>query len=391
MRCDSRRASLRERVRATAENRPGVYRWLAADGTILYVGKSVRLRSRLLSYFRADAGKAVRLVAQSTDLRWDYAPNEFAALLREMRLIRAWQPEFNVQHKRDRRYGFIRMTRESAPRIVPVARVRNDGARYYGPFAQRRWLARAVHELSLATGLRDCAADVPIHFADQLELFAAPRTPYCLRGETGSCPAPCAGGCTTTEYGERVALVRDFLEARDRMPLAILREGLEAAAARLEFEYAARIRDRIEALEKLWSHLAGFRGRIGELNLIYPVPGFGGDDRIYLIRRGRAWGEIPPWESGRERGETEAVVRKAMRPAPSDRDASLDADAAAEVLLTVSWFNRRPGERRRAVEVEEWLATPCATTGDRNGRCPDRGPSAPSAPAPPDTPSAPRR
>ncbi len=355
MRCDSLKASLRERVRATAENRPGVYRWLAADGRVLYVGKSVRLRSRLLSYFRADGGKTVRLVAQSTDLCWEYAPNEFAALLREMRLIRAWQPEFNVQHKRDRRYGFIRLTSETAPRIVPDTRVRNDGARYYGPFAQRRWLARAVHELSLATGLRDCAADTPVHFADQLELFAAPRTPHCLRGETGSCPAPCAGGCTAAEYSERVALVRDFLEARSQTPLRVLSERLEAATGRLEFEYAARIRDRIAALEKLWSHLSVFRGRIGELSLVYPVPGFDGDDRTYLIRRGRTWGEIPPRGSGRGRGKTEAVVREALRPAPADLDAGLDGDAAAEVLLTVSWFNRRPEERRRAMEVEEWL------------------------------------
>jgi len=85
---------LREKVRTHAEDRPGVYRWLGAGGQILYVGKSVRLKSRLLSYFREETGKTARLVAEAEDVNWDWKPNEFAALIREMRLIRAWQPEY---------------------------------------------------------------------------------------------------------------------------------------------------------------------------------------------------------------------------------------------------------------------------------------------------------
>ena len=127
---------LHDEVRTRAEDRPGVYRWLGPDGRILYVGKSVRVRSRLLSYFREDTGKAARMVAEARDVNWDYTPNEFAAVVREMRLIRAWQPEYNVQHRRDRRYGFIKITREPAPRLIAVSRVRNDGARYYGPFGR---------------------------------------------------------------------------------------------------------------------------------------------------------------------------------------------------------------------------------------------------------------
>ena len=347
---------LRDQVRAGAEERPGVYRWLGADGRILYVGKSVRIRSRLLSYFREDTGKTARLVAEAAAVRWDYLPNEFAALLREMRLIQAWQPEYNVQHKRHRRHGFIKVTREPAPRLIPVTRVRNDGARYYGPFGRTVWLGRAVHELSLATGLRDCSADTPIHFGDQIEMFSGARTPRCIRAETGTCPAPCAGRCTAAEYNRRLNVACAFLETRTRAPLQELADGMKRATKRLDFEYAARLHDRMETLEKLRDHLSGFRGQIENLNLVYAVQGFAGDDRVYLIRRGRMWGELPWPRDDQARRRANEAVEEAFRPALADRDAGLEANAAAEVLLTVSWFNKRPEERRRAMSPEGWLA-----------------------------------
>ena len=349
-------SGLRERVRSSAEDRPGVYRWLGRGGRILYVGKSVRVRSRLLSYFREDAGKTARMVAEAEAVSWDYTPNEFAALFREMRLIRVWQPEYNVQHKRDRRYGFIKVTREPAPRLIPVSRVHGDGARYYGPFGQTGWLARAVHDLSLATGLRDCPADTPIHFGDQFEMFGGGRVPRCIRVETGTCPGPCAGRCTTAEYDRGLRLARAFLEARSRAPLEELERSVKEAAEHLRFEYAATMRDRMATLEKLWNHLSGFRGRIEHLNLIYPVSGFRGEDRIYLIRRGRLHGEIPWPKSDEARGQADTVVKEAFRPVAADRNGALEADAAAEVLMTVAWFNKRPKERRRAVAPERWLA-----------------------------------
>ena len=353
---------LREHVRTHAEDRPGVYRWLGADGRILYVGKSVRVKSRLLSHFREETGKAARMVAGADSVSWDYTPNEFAAVVREMRLIRAWQPEYNVQHKRDRRYGFIKVTREPAPRLVPVSRIQTDGARYYGPFAQTGWLAHAVHDLALATGLRDCSADTPIHFGDQLEIFAAGRVPRCIRADTGTCLAPCAGRCTTAGYDRRLRLARAFLEARTRAPLDELARAVRAAAAQLQFEYAATIRDRMDTLEKLWNHLSGFRGRVDHFNFVYSVPGFGGDDRIYLIRRGRLSAELPWPKSDGARLRANAMVEEVFRPIPADRDGELEEDAAAEVLLSVAWFNRRPKERQRAVVPELWLAGKSQTT-----------------------------
>ena len=110
---------LREHVRTHAENRPGVYRMTGAGGEILYVGKSVRIRSRLLSYFRAEPHeKATELVRTAERILWDYEPNEFSALLTEMRQIKAWRPRYNVEYNRKKVYAFAKITVEPAPRVL---------------------------------------------------------------------------------------------------------------------------------------------------------------------------------------------------------------------------------------------------------------------------------
>lgn len=347
---------LRDDVRTRAEDRPGVYRWLAGDGRVLYVGRSVRVRSRLLSYFRAADGKTGRLVREAADVAWEYLPSEFAAVFREMRLIRAWRPEYNVEHKRKRRFGFVKITREPAPRLLVVGRVANDGARYYGPLARTEWLAGAVNDLARATGLRDCLGDVPTRFGDQMEIFAPDRPPACLRGATGSCPAPCAGLCTTAEYQRRLAVARGFLEGRDERLFSRLSGALAEAAERLDYEYAARIRDRMKRMEKLRAHLSGFQGQVREMNLVYPVEGFGGEDRIYLIRRGRLHGDLARPTTARAARRAARVVAGVFRPAPEDRDGAMGAVAATETLLALKWFARRPGERRKAVAPAAWMA-----------------------------------
>src|SRR5206468_5540199 len=103
-------AEMRTHVRATAKDRPGVYRWLSADGEVVYVGKSKKLRTRLLSYFRCGSEeKGARIVREATRVEWEYTPSEFAALLEELRLIKRFRPRLNVAMKRDaRHFAFIK-------------------------------------------------------------------------------------------------------------------------------------------------------------------------------------------------------------------------------------------------------------------------------------------
>src|SRR6185295_14984346 len=107
-------AAMRAFVRETAADRPGVYRMIAPDGEIVYVGKSKRVRSRLLSYFRGEYpdDKGARILRDADRIEWDYVSSEFAALLEELRLIKRYRPRFNVAMKRDgRNYCFIKITK----------------------------------------------------------------------------------------------------------------------------------------------------------------------------------------------------------------------------------------------------------------------------------------
>jgi excinuclease ABC subunit C len=213
--------AMRARVRAGARNTPGVYRMLGPDGEVLYIGKSKHLRTRLLSYFRCDfpEEKGARLLREAADLDWEYVPNEFAALLREMRLVKAHRPRFNVALKRDaRHYAFIKVSGGMAPKLLVVrGPAGDDSAIYYGPFFGAVQLSESLRELSDVLGLRDCALDQKMYFSDQGELFTLPaRTPGCLRYETNKCLGPCIAACSAAAYTARVNAAPDVNQRKSR-------------------------------------------------------------------------------------------------------------------------------------------------------------------------------
>lgn len=350
-------AALREFVRNQAENRPGVYAMYGPGEELLYVGKSVRVRTRLLSYFRAPRGeKAWELIRETARIEWEYIPNEFAALVREMKLIQERQPRFNVQHKRKRIYAFVKVTNEPAPRVLPVTRVAPDGSTYYGPFPRVRALARTVRELSHLLGLRDCPGNTPVFFDDQLEIFDPGRAPRCLRAELRTCLAPCCGGTSSRAYKEAVRLAQRFLEGKAHGPLRALEAEMSAASKRMDFEYAAVLRDRLERLSRFQDELVAFRGRVHDLTFLYRVPGFRGDDRLYLVRRGRILRTLSYPKGKRARARVARAVREVYG-GPDAGPAALAPQDAAEILLVAQWFRLRPKERRRTVSPQQWLET----------------------------------
>jgi excinuclease ABC subunit C len=349
------KSALHAHVCALAENRPGVYRMYGPGGELLYVGKSVHVRTRLLSYFRAEKGdKAWELIREAAQVEWEYIPNEFAALLREMKAIQGEQPRFNVQHKRRRIYAFVKITSERAPRIIPVTRVVEDGAVYYGPFPRVGALAHTVRELGHVLGLRDCPGATPVSFGDQMEIFQGGRPPRCLRAELRTCLAPCCARPTAAEYAAAVDTARRFLEGRAQGPLRELEERMREAAARMEFEYAGLLRDRLDRLRHFRDELVAFRGRVEDLSFIYRVPGFRGDDRIYLLRKGRVLAEMPN-PRGRHARERAAVAVEDVYGGPDRGPRGMAPEDAAEILLVAQWFRLHPKERRRTLSPQRWL------------------------------------
>ncbi len=349
---DPRVATLLSHVRASAENRPGVYRFFGPAGELLYVGKSVRVRTRLLSYFRAEEGeKAWEIVAQAHQVEWEYTASEFAALLREFRLIKSHRPLYNVEHKRDRAHCFLQLTREAVPRLRVVGQPGGGGsAEYFGPFHGRHTLADVVRAVNDLLELRDCPSETPMRLADQIQLFPLKDDPRCMRGQTARCLSPCAGGCTAAEYLAQVALARAFLNGESDRPLVILRERMAMAARRLQFEYAAELRDRAERLENVQAWIVELGRTLRRLSLVYTVRGHGGEDRVYVLRRGRIRAEAPAPRTPKQHAALEARVRDIFA-VPEPEAMGLRAQEAQELMLVAKWFRLHPDELESTVPV----------------------------------------
>ena len=353
-------ASMRNAVRSGVKDRPGVYRMLSAEGEIVYVGKSKKLRTRLLSYFRCSfpEDKGARIVREAEKIEWDYTPSEFAALLEELRLIKRFRPRLNVAMKRDaRHFAFIKLTRGAAAKLLVVRGAGADDAQiYYGPFHGAQRVGEAVRELNDALGLRDCRLDQPMHFADQPELFHNfPRTPGCIRHEIKKCLGPCVGGCTAAEYVERVRLVRQFLDGADDGPMELLRDEMVAASERLEFERAGSLRDKLHRLESLREQFIRFRFAVETLSFLYTVPGHEGDDRVYLIRRGRVRGEYAVPRSDDARVQLLEMIADVFDPVER-ATAQVPSHEIDELLLLSSWFRRFPAELDRSRPAAAFIA-----------------------------------
>ena len=232
---DARIKEMLAHVKANAENRPAVYRMIAADGEVVYIGKSKQLRSRLLSYFRAryPDDKAARILYAAHDIQWDYVPSEFAAYLGELRQIRRFRPRFNFALNRTRRAVFVKISKGAAPRITCGTSIGADDASAYGPFRSLGRTAEAVRTLNDLLGIRDCAASMPIVFAGQGDLFDAIRRAACMRHEFGYCSGPCAGFVAQWDYRQRVETAMAFLEGRTIQPIDRVVAAMQSAAERV--------------------------------------------------------------------------------------------------------------------------------------------------------------
>ncbi len=345
-------------VKAEVRGRPGVYRMISPDGEILYVGKAKNLRTRLLGYFRAafPAEKSARIVREAGKIEWDYHPSEFAALLSELRMIKRYRPRLNVMMKRDaRHFAFIRITMGAAPKFMVVRGAGNDEhGTYFGPFHGAWQLEEALRELNDVLGLRDCRIDMPIHFADQPELpVAPPRTPGCIRHEIGKCLGPCVAGVTQRQYRTRFKAARDYLEGRHDSPAETLRAAMEESSERLEFERAAQLRDKMLRLESLREQFERLRFAVESLSFVYHVPGHGGEDRAYVIRRGRVRAELPAPQNADERSALAARASEVFAPSEA-KSTTVPAHEVDELMLLSSWFRKFPAELERTVSATEF-------------------------------------
>ncbi|GIW83585.1 MAG: ethanolamine utilization protein [Gemmataceae bacterium] len=348
--CSGRGRRLERQVRAQAPHYSGVYGMYDAQGRLLYVGKAKNLRQRLLSYFRPQSrpAKAEKIIEQTRRLVWESSGDELAALLRELELIQTLLPRYNVSGRPGRqRYHYICLTSPPAPSLVVTPKPPARALAIYGPLSLRRRSEEAVRRLNDWFGLRDCSSRIPLHFRDQAELFAETLSPGCLRWELRHCLGPCAAACTRQEYHAAVERLRAFLEGRDPGLLKQIRRRMEEAAEQLQFEKALALRDRLLALEWLDARLRLLRQARSGPAWIYPVQGWDGRQRWYLIQHGQVRSVCFAPSSVEEWTQALQLCRTAFRPAPASAFEGNRPEAVDSVLLVAAWFRRYPQEQKR--------------------------------------------
>ena len=353
---DAQLADMRAIVRAGAADRPGIYRMLSSTGEVVYVGKSKRVRTRLLSYFRCayPEDKGARILREAVAIDWEYTPSEFAALLQELKLIKRFRPRLNYAMKRDKtHYAFIKITRGAAPKLMVVRGPSGEDASvYYGPFAGARGLEEALRELSDVLMLRDCRSDIKMHFSDQQELFQlGARTPGCIRYEIAKCLGPCVAGCSADQYNERVALARAFLDGASDGPMESLRKQMEEASEQLQFERAASLRDKLQRLEVLREQFGRLRFAVEKLSFAYTVKGHEGEDRVYLVKRGVVRAEVPKPTSSWQRTKLKRLAHDIFGSSTDKPALAVPTHEIDELLLLSSWFRRFPQEMTKTRQI----------------------------------------
>jgi excinuclease ABC subunit C len=225
---------------------PGVYLLRDGEGKVLYVGKAKILRSRVRAYFRdgGDTRFQVRfLVSRVRDFDTLVARSEKEALILENNLIKQYKPRYNIRLKDDKSYLSAKITNHPWPRITVTRRIVKDGGRYFGPFGSAEGLRETIDVIRKVFPLRTCSDAV---FRN--------RTRPCLEYQIHRCMGPCVLPVDRAEYERYLRAAQMLLEGRNLELLRELRERMKAHAERLEFEEAARLRDRVRAIEKTVEH-----------------------------------------------------------------------------------------------------------------------------------------
>jgi len=224
---------------------PGVYLWKDGEGMVLYVGKAKRLRSRVRSYFGSDHPESLKtrhLVRQIADLETIVVPTEAHALILEANLIKEYKPKFNIALRDDKSYPYIKVTlQEPYPRVFVTRRLQNDGARYFGPYTDVGAMRRALNVVKRIFTVRSCNYDMPREMPERA----------CLDFSIGRCKAPCIYNQTQADYRAMIEEVVCFLEGKTDEVVRRVRERMDQAAANLDFERAAELRDALLKLEHM--------------------------------------------------------------------------------------------------------------------------------------------
>lgn len=222
-------------------NKPGVYIMRDKENHIIYVGKAISLKNRVRQYFRKNnkTKRIENMVALVDHFEYIVTDNESEALILECNLIKKNMPKFNVLLKDGKTYPYIKVTvKEDFPRVFTTRKVLNDGARYFGPYANTGAANEMLDFIRTRYLIRQC------------KVFKS-RTRPCLNYQIKKCSAPCSGKISKEEYREEINQIIGLLEGKTTKVVKQLEEEIQKAAEKLEFEKAAQLRDKKFAIERI--------------------------------------------------------------------------------------------------------------------------------------------
>lgn len=227
-------------------HKPGVYLMHDGDDNVIYVGKAVNLYNRVRSYFRASTKKTPKIqkmVSLIDHFEYIVVDSELEAFVLENNLIKEYNPKYNTLLKDSKTYPYIKVSLyEDYPRIFMVRKTGKDRGKYFGPYTSAQAIHDTVELLNQTYGLRTCNKKcVPGEINDR----------PCLNYHMKKCLAPCQGNVDKELYAERIAQAIDFMNGNDKTIIKTLREKMEAASEKLEFEEALKYRELIESATRI--------------------------------------------------------------------------------------------------------------------------------------------
>ena len=283
---------------------PGVYIMHSADGEIIYIGKAKALRNRVSQYFGSQnnhAEKVRRMVDNVDHFEYIITDSELEALILECSLIKQHTPKYNILLKDDKGYSYIKVSGDKWRKISYVLQKNDDGAEYIGPYKSSYYVKSAVEEANKIFMLPTCNRKFPQDFG---------KGRPCLNYHIKLCTAPCTGKVKFADYNESVEQALAFLRGGSSNSVKDLTKKMEEAAENLEFERAARIRDKISAIKKMGDKQKVVANKVLDEDVIASFSdGHKTCFQVFRFEGGRLFDrESFVFDSGDSEGETEEFI-----------------------------------------------------------------------------------
>jgi DNA polymerase III subunit epsilon len=305
---------------------PGVYSFYDPAGKLLYIGKSVNVRSRVRSYFRADGGhtrRTARLKTEAAQIAVQRCGSELEALLVESQLIKRLQPLYNIKLRTYRHFPFIKIPAGPFPQVELTYQLEDDGARYFGPFPSEYRARESLEAMRPLFKWRSCSP-MPSR--------------VCFEHAIGRCSAPCVQLIDQAGYRQAMDELAGFLTGEGARHLARIERDMEEASEQLMFERAAILRDRLVMLRPLVLRQDALQAAISELDCVVVLPAANEGEFLWLlVRRGRLVETIRGVTTRHRRSVTRRLASALAQPAPSLTVRQWELD---EINIISSWLHR---------------------------------------------------